>query len=77
MLDRALSGKDYSETNLQNLGGIKVSPITTGGGEGPDVTISHGGRDYGAYSNTPAGRARAASIEGSFRHGGLSSLWRR
>ena len=75
MLDRALSGQNYSDTNLQNLGGIKVSPITTGGGEGPDVTISHGGRDYSAYSNTPAGRSRAASIEGSFNRGGLAALW--
>ena len=75
MLNRALSGKGYNETRLQNLGGIKVSPITTGGGSlrsGPDVTISHGGRDYSAYSNTPAGRARAAETEGSFRKGGLA-----
>jgi len=78
MLNRALSGKGYNETRLQKLGGIKVSPITTGGGSlrsGPDVTISHGGRDYSAYSNTPAGRARAAETEGSFRKGGLA--WRR
>ena len=80
MLDRALSGQNYSEKNLEDIGGITVSPITIGGGSqrsGPDVTISHGGRDYSAYSNTPAGRARAAETEGTFNRGGLAALWQR
>ena len=75
MLNRALSGKSYSEKNLQNLGGITVTP--THQKSGPTHTISHGGQNYGAYGNTPAGFARAAETEGTFNRGGLASLWRR
>ena len=64
MLNRAYQGKDYSATNLQNLGGGTIQSNDSGT-YGGGITQNYGGQTFSGFDNTPSGIASASAEYGS------------